>query len=73
MKNYKIIIQYDGSRYNGWQRLKNVNNTIQGKIEDVLSRMVGHSVEINGSGRTDKGVHAICQVATLSSVLILSS
>lgn len=63
MKNYKITIQYDGTRYNGWQRLGNTQNTIQGKIEDVLSRMVGHSVEIHGSGRTDKGVHACGQVA----------
>ena len=63
MKNYKITIQYDGTRYNGWQRLGNTSNTIQGKIEDVLSRMVGHSVEIHGSGRTDKGVHACGQVA----------
>ncbi len=63
MKNYKIIIQYDGTRYNGWQRQGNTKNTIQGKIEDILEKMTGHSVEIYGSGRTDKGVHAKGQVA----------
>ena len=39
MKNYKITIQYDGSRYSGWQKQGNTKNTIQGKIEDVLSKM----------------------------------
>ncbi len=63
MLNYKITVQYDGTRYNGWQRLGNDANTIQGKIEDILSKMVGHRVEINASGRTDKGVHALGQVA----------
>lgn len=63
MKNYKITVQYDGTRYNGWQRQGNTPNTIQGKIEDILGRMVGHAVEIHGSGRTDKGVHAQMQIA----------
>lgn len=63
MKNYKITVQYDGTRYNGWQRQGNTPNTIQGKIEDILGKMVGHSVEIHGSGRTDKGVHAVMQLA----------
>ena len=63
MKNYKITVQYDGTRYNGWQRQGNTPNTIQGKIEDILAKMVGHAVEIHGSGRTDKGVHAQMQIA----------
>jgi hypothetical protein len=63
MLNFKITVQYDGTRYNGWQRLGDDGNTIQRKIEDVLSRMTGHRVEINASGRTDKGVHALGQVA----------
>ncbi len=62
MQNFRIIIAYDGSRYHGWQRLKN-EQTIQGKIEAVLSEMVGHQVEIHGAGRTDAGVHARAQVA----------
>ncbi|MBR5535230.1 MAG: tRNA pseudouridine(38-40) synthase TruA [Clostridia bacterium] len=64
MKNYKMTIQYDGTRYQGWQRLKDTDRSIQGKIEDVLSKMVCHKVEIHGSGRTDAGVHAKGQVAS---------
>ncbi len=56
-------IQYDGSRYNGWQRLGNTDNTIQGKIEAVLSKLFETEIEIVGSGRTDAGVHALAQVA----------
>lgn len=64
MKNIKMVIEYDGGRYRGWQRQKESDaTTIQGKIEDVLSRMTGEHVEIIGSGRTDAGVHAVGQVA----------
>lgn len=63
MKNYKIIIQYDGTRYKGWQGQKSTDATIQGKLEHVLSNMAGHVVEVIGSGRTDAGVHAAGQVA----------
>lgn len=63
MKNYKILIQYDGTRYKGWQSQKSTEATIQGKIEAVLSKYVGKEVEIIGSGRTDAGVHAREQVA----------
>lgn len=62
-KNYRIIIQYDGTRYRGWQGQKDTAETIQGKIENVLTRMAGEPVEVIGSGRTDAGVHAIHQVA----------
>ena len=62
-KNYRIIIQYDGTRYRGWQGQKDTAETIQGKIENVLTRMAGDPVEVIGSGRTDAGVHAIHQVA----------
>lgn len=62
MQNFQITIAYDGSRYHGWQRLKN-EQTIQGKIEGVLSEMLGHQVEIHGAGRTDAGVHARAQTA----------
>ena len=61
--NYRIDIQYDGTRYGGWQKQKDTDNTIQGKIEDVLSKMCGESVTIQGAGRTDAGVHAKGQVA----------
>lgn len=63
MKNYKILIQYDGTRYKGWQSQKSTDATIQGKIEAVLSKFAGTEVEIIGSGRTDAGVHAREQVA----------
>lgn len=63
MKNYKIVIQYDGTRYNGWQRQGNTKNTIQERFENVLSLMSGETVEIYASGRTDAGVHAAGQVA----------
>lgn len=62
-QNYKMILQYEGTRYNGWQRQGNTSDTIQGKIEAVLGRMAGEPVEIHGSGRTDAGVHALGQVA----------
>ncbi|WP_246942959.1 tRNA pseudouridine(38-40) synthase TruA [Bacillus pinisoli] len=63
MNNYKLTIQYDGGRYKGWQRLGDSDQTIQAKIENVLSEMVGEKIEIIGSGRTDAGVHALSQVA----------
>ena len=61
--NFKMTIAYDGSRYNGWQRQGNTNNTIQEKIESTLSKMFETEIEINGAGRTDAGVHAKGQVA----------
>ena len=63
MKNYKIVISYDGTKYNGWQRQGNTQNTIQEKFEDVISKMCGAKTEIFASGRTDRGVHAEGQVA----------
>lgn len=63
MANYKFLIQYEGTRYAGWQKLGGEENTIQGKLEMVLERMVGEPVAVIGSGRTDAGVHAKGQVA----------
>ncbi len=63
MTNYKLTIQYEGTRYDGWQRQGNTDNTIQGKLETLLSRLFGFPVEIIGSGRTDAGAHAYGQVA----------
>lgn len=63
IQNFKLHIQYDGSRYNGWQNQKNTQNTIQTKLETVLSRMVDAPVQLSASGRTDAGVHARGQVA----------
>lgn len=63
MRNIRLDICYDGTRYRGWQRLGNTDNTIQGKLETALSRILGEEIEISGSGRTDAGVHAKGQVA----------
>ena len=63
MRNLRLDICYDGTRYRGWQRLTGSDNTIQGKIETALSRILGEPIEISGSGRTDAGVHARGQVA----------
>lgn len=62
-RNIRLIICYDGTRYKGWQRLNGTENTIQGKLEQTLSRLLGESIDISGSGRTDAGAHAIGQVA----------
>lgn len=63
MENFKIILQYEGTRYQGWQRQESTENTIQGKLERLLEKMCGEPVEIQASGRTDAGVHAYGQVA----------
>ena len=72
MRNIKMTIRYDGSRHKGFQRLKDNDMTIQGKIEDVLSKMANESIEIIGSGRTDMGVHAYGQVANFKTASNLS-
>ncbi|MFT8316214.1 MAG: tRNA pseudouridine(38-40) synthase TruA [Clostridium sp.] len=58
MRNLKMTIQYDGSRYKGWQKQKYGESTIQYKIENVLSKMTGEDIQVIGCGRTDAGVHA---------------
>ena len=64
MRNFKIVLQYEGARYQGWQRQDSTENTIQGKLEALLGKMTGNGfVQVNGSGRTDAGVHALGQVA----------
>lgn len=63
MRNFKAVIQYEGTKYQGWQRQERTDMTIQGKLENVLSRLDGRDVEVIGSGRTDAGVHAEGQVA----------
>lgn len=63
MRNFKITIQYEGTRYQGWQKQGSTDNTLQGKFETLLSRLAGEPVEISASGRTDAGVHAYGQVA----------
>ena len=62
MRNLRLDICYDGTRYRGWQRLPNTDMTIQGKLETALSRILKQNIEVSGSGRTDAGVHARLQV-----------
>lgn len=67
MRNIKLLISYDGRRYNGWQRQASTDQTIQTKLEQLLSKMTGEEIEVHGSGRTDRGVHATGQVANFQS------
>lgn len=62
MKNYKLTVKYDGTRYYGWQRQPG-RDTVQGKLEEVISRLCGTQIEVIGAGRTDAGVHAEAMTA----------
>jgi tRNA pseudouridine38-40 synthase len=62
VKNFKLIIEYDGTEYHGWQRQKQ-DRTIQGEIEQAILRMTASQVRLYASGRTDAGVHACGQTA----------
>lgn len=64
MPNFCMTLSYDGTRYNGWQRQGNTPDTIQGRLEAVLSDLLDQPVEVAGSGRTDAGVHARMQTAS---------
>lgn len=63
MRNIRLLIQYEGTRYQGWQRQTSSDNTIQGKLETLLTRMCGEPILLQASGRTDAGVHAAGQEA----------
>lgn len=63
MRNLRLDLCYDGTRYLGWQRQTGTDNTIQGKLEQCLSRILGEPVTVTGSGRTDAGAHALHQIA----------
>lgn len=62
MRNIKLIIEYDGKEYNGWQKQKNKLN-IQGEIEKAIETIIGEEIELIASGRTDAGVHSLGQTA----------
>src|SRR6267378_4297032 len=64
MPTYKLTIEYEGTRYSGWQSQVNTPKTIQGRLMRIASEVFGAS-EIGGAGRTDAGVHAAGQVAHL--------
>jgi tRNA pseudouridine38-40 synthase len=63
MRNIKIVLEYDGTNYSGWQTQCS-GVTIQNTIEDCLERLIGHRAKVIGAGRTDSGVHALGQVAS---------
>ncbi len=72
MRNIRLLLQYEGTRYQGWQRQTSSDNTIQGKLENLLTRMCGEPIEIQASGRTDAGVHAVGQVANFHTNSVMS-
>lgn len=65
MRTYKLTISYDGTRYKGWQKQGLTDCTIQQILEDTATKLVGYPIELDGSGRTDSGVHAKGQVASM--------
>ena len=65
MITWKLTLEYDGSRYSGWQEQKNAPRTVQGELRNAAEAFFGCRVEIQGAGRTDAGVHAAAQVAHL--------
>lgn len=73
MRNFMLTLSYDGSRYHGWQRQGNTENTIQQRLENALSRVLSQPVEISGSGRTDAGAHAKMQVASFKADTALTA
>ena len=62
--NFKLLIQYDGTDFHGWQ-IQEEQRTVQGELTRVLSLLDDRSVTVHGSGRTDAGVHAEGQVASV--------
>jgi len=63
MQNIKLTIEYDGTRFSGWQSQNRGQRTVQETIENALKKICKEKIRINGSGRTDSGVHARAQVA----------
>src|SRR6185436_9035939 len=61
MNSLKILVEYDGTRYSGWQEQKNAR-TVMGEIRKAAREVFGSDVEMQGGGRTDAGVHALAQV-----------
>ena len=65
-RNLKLVIQYDGGRYAGWQRQPDYGPTVQGVLEEATEKIVRHPVQVQGAGRTDRGVHARGQAANFA-------
>ena len=65
MPTWKITLEYDGTRYRGWQSQKNTDRTVQGTLLRAVHELLGADATLSGAGRTDAGVHALAQVAHL--------
>src|SRR5512143_2244409 len=70
MRRLKLVLEYEGSEYHGWQVQPGLD-TIQGRLEAALSRLARTGVHVMGAGRTDAGVHALGQVASCTAELRL--
>ena len=64
VRKLKLVVEYDGTEFSGWQRQEG-QRTVQGTLEDGVHQLLGERVEVRGAGRTDAGVHAAGQVASL--------
>lgn len=72
MPTWKLILEYDGTRYRGWQAQKNTDRTVQGVLLRAAHELLGPDAAVGGAGRTDAGVHALAQVAHLKAHRALS-
>lgn len=72
IRNFVLTVCYDGTKYHGWQKQGNTDNTVQAKLEALLSRLLEQDIELAGSGRTDAGVHARAQVCSFKAETALS-
>ena len=67
MPTWKLTLEYDGTRYHGWQSQKNTDRTVQGVLIRAARELLGEDASVGGAGRTDAGVHALAQVAHVKS------
>ena len=68
MRNIKLTLSYDGAEFSGWQSQKQGERTVQDTLEAAVERLTGSRSSVNGSGRTDSGVHALAQVAAFDTL-----